>query len=224
MPSMRPGIGSAKSSSVTVATAACGDAQAPSVPGSLRSTATAGSVSLSWSASSDNVGAPGYGVYRGGSSVGSTSSTSYTVTGLSCGTSYSLSVDAFDAAGNRSAKSSSVTVATAACSSGDVEAPSVPGSLQSTGRRPALRRCPGLHRRTTSVCRDTASIRVALMQRPVSTSSTSCTGSVGSSCGKCPTRCRSTPSMRLGNRSAKSSSVSVSTAALPKRRRFELAR
>ena len=74
-------------------------------------------MSLSWSASSDNVGVSGYGVYQALSSVGSTSSTSYTVTGLSCGTSYSLSVDAFDAAGNRSSKST-VSVSTAACSGG----------------------------------------------------------------------------------------------------------
>src|SRR5205085_8615050 len=74
--------------SVTASTAACADTQAPSVPGSLRSTgSTATTVALAWSASSDNVGVSGYGVYSGGSSVGSSASTSYTVSGLACGTS-----------------------------------------------------------------------------------------------------------------------------------------
>ena len=41
--------------------------------------------------------------------------TSYTVTGLSCGSSYSFAVDAYDAAGNRSAQSAPVSATTSAC-------------------------------------------------------------------------------------------------------------
>jgi hypothetical protein len=59
----------------------------------------------------------GYGVYNGSASVGTTAatSTSYTVSGLACGTGYTVAVDAYDAAGNRSGKST-VSVSTAACS------------------------------------------------------------------------------------------------------------
>jgi chitodextrinase len=93
-----------------------GDVVAPSVPGGLAvGSVSQSSVSVSWSASSDDVGVAGYGYYRGGSLVGSGSGTSYTFSGLACGTSYSLAVDAFDAAGNRSGKAS-VTGATSACS------------------------------------------------------------------------------------------------------------
>jgi hypothetical protein len=76
--------------------------------------ATATSVAITWSASTDNTAVAGYGLYRGSSSVGSTPGTNYTFSGLACGTSYTLSVDAYDAAGNRSAKGS-VNGTTATC-------------------------------------------------------------------------------------------------------------
>ena len=46
----------------------------------------------------------GYNVYQGATGLGSTSATSYTASGLSCGTTYNLAVEAFDAAGNLSAR------------------------------------------------------------------------------------------------------------------------
>jgi chitodextrinase len=121
----------------TETTSACspapGDTQAPTVPGGLATTGnTATSISVGWSAATDNVGVTGYGVYRNGSSVSSTGSTSYTYSGLVCGTSYTLAVDAVDGAGNRSAKSS-ITASTAACATGDTQAPTTPGSLTVTG-------------------------------------------------------------------------------------------
>src|SRR2546421_104165 len=76
----------------------------PSTPTALAASAGQVSIALSWNASTDNVGVAGYGVYRGGTSMGSTPTTSFTFTGLTCGTSYALGVDAFDAAGNRSAR------------------------------------------------------------------------------------------------------------------------
>jgi len=99
-----------------------GDTQAPSTPGLLRTTgATQTSVSLAWDASTDNVGVSGYGVYRNGAGVATTTTTSSTVSGLACGTTYTFAVDAYDTAGNRSAKVS-LSAATTACSasSGDV--------------------------------------------------------------------------------------------------------
>jgi chitodextrinase len=93
------------------------DTQAPTVPANLRVTGhTSSSASLAWDASSDNVGVASYGVYRvdGGNrtSVGSTASTTFTVTGLQASTAYSFCVDARDATGNASAVSATVGVAT----------------------------------------------------------------------------------------------------------------
>ncbi|MFR9787205.1 glycoside hydrolase family 6 protein [Streptomyces sp. MB22_4] len=95
------------------------DTTAPSAPTNLAvSGTTASSVSLKWSASTDNVGVTGYDVYRGSTKVGSTTSTSYTDSGLSASTAYSYTVKARDAAGNVSAASSAVTATTAASGGG----------------------------------------------------------------------------------------------------------
>ena len=105
-------------SSLLASTSACpppSDGLAPSVPGGLVAGSVSGSsVSLSWDASTDNVGVAGYGVYSGGSLLGSTASRSYSVSGLACGTSYAFAVDAYDAAGNRSGKATR-SVETSAC-------------------------------------------------------------------------------------------------------------
>lgn len=91
------------------------DTQAPTAPAGLTATAkTSSSVSLSWSASSDNTGVTGYDVYRNGTKVGSTATTSYTDTGLSASTAYSYTVKAKDAAGNVSAASSALSATTSA--------------------------------------------------------------------------------------------------------------
>ena len=83
------------------------DTQAPTAPGSLTaSNETQTSIDLSWSASTDNVGVTDYDVFVDGSLDGSTTGTSYVVSGLSAGTTYSLSVRANDAAGNQSSASS----------------------------------------------------------------------------------------------------------------------
>jgi beta-mannanase len=103
------------SASTTGATTPCGDTSAPTTPAGLDvASVTSTSVTVTWSASTDDVGVGGYGFYVGGAPAGSTTSTSYTASGLSCGTGYSVAVDAFDAAGNRSTKAS-VTATTAAC-------------------------------------------------------------------------------------------------------------
>jgi endoglucanase Acf2/chitodextrinase len=90
-----------------------GDTQAPTAPTGLTSPSkTSSSIALSWNASSDNVGVTGYRVYRNGASVATVSTTSFNNTGLSAGTSYNYVVRAFDAAGNESGASNSVTVTT----------------------------------------------------------------------------------------------------------------
>ncbi|MGX1478825.1 UNVERIFIED_CONTAM: hypothetical protein RKD50_007633 [Streptomyces canus] len=89
------------------------DAQAPSAPGSLRSTGkTSSSVSLAWNASSDNVGVTAYDIYSGSNQVLSVSGTGATVSGLAASTSYTFTVKARDAAGNVSAASNAVSVTT----------------------------------------------------------------------------------------------------------------
>ena len=100
--------------SITGSTAPCGDGTAPSVPATLSSSATQSSITLTWAASTDNVAVAGYGLYRNGTAVGSAVTTSYSFSGLTCGTTYTLAADAYDAAGNRSAKAS-LTAPTSAC-------------------------------------------------------------------------------------------------------------
>lgn len=83
-----------------------GDTEAPTAPGSLTaSNITTSGADLSWSASTDNVDVTGYDVYVNGSLDGSTTNTSYTISGLSPATGYTASVKAKDAAGNESAAS-----------------------------------------------------------------------------------------------------------------------
>ena len=112
---------------VTASTAACADTQAPSVPANVAAASrTATSIALTWSPSTDNVGVTGYGLYRGGSLVGTSATTTGIFSGLTCNTNYTLAVDAVDAAGNRSGKAT-VMVATTACP--DSAAPSSPTGL-----------------------------------------------------------------------------------------------
>jgi cellulose 1,4-beta-cellobiosidase len=97
-----------------------GDTTAPSAPTALAVTGTtSSSVSLSWTASTDNVGVTGYAVYRGSTKVATvTSGTGYTDTGLTAATAYSYHLTAQDAAGNVSAASATVNATTAASGGG----------------------------------------------------------------------------------------------------------
>src|SRR6476619_2527048 len=109
------------------------DAQAPTMPASLTVTSrTANSITLSWSPSTDNVGVIGYGHYLKGLLVHTGTTTSFTWTGLACGTGYALAVDALDATGNRSPQAS-LTAATTACAA-DTTRPSPVGNLQVTAK------------------------------------------------------------------------------------------
>ena len=122
----KAGRRSAKAS-LSARTTACADASPPTSPSALAvSAATDSSLTLSWSGSLDDVGVIGYGVYKGLVSAGSTPWTSYTLTGLACGTSYTLAVDAFDAAGNRSGKATQ-SASTSACV--DTSPPTKPAGL-----------------------------------------------------------------------------------------------
>jgi phosphatidylinositol-3-phosphatase len=83
------------------------DGTPPSVPAGVSASANGpGSVTVTWSPSSDNVGVTGYDVFRNGSKVGTVTGTSMTDTSVQPSTTYGYTVDAFDAAGNHSQQSS----------------------------------------------------------------------------------------------------------------------
>src|SRR5438105_1258249 len=123
------------SASVSVTTASVADTTAPSTPSGLTG-AAAGSTgaSLSWSASTDNVGVTGYIVRRNGVQVATPATTSFADTGLSAATTYSYTVAARDAAGNISANSASVSITLA--SAADTTPPSTPTGLTGAAAGP----------------------------------------------------------------------------------------
>jgi chitodextrinase len=89
------------------------DTTAPSVPSGLAVTGTtSNSASLSWTASTDNVGVSNYQIFRNGAIVSSATGTTFADTGLSPATTYSYTVRARDAAGNTSAASTAVSATT----------------------------------------------------------------------------------------------------------------
>jgi beta-glucosidase len=93
------------------------DTAAPTTPGTpMAASVTSSSVNLSWAASTDNVGVTGYDVVRvqngAETALASTTTNSAALTGLTAGTAYSFAVYAKDAAGNRSTRSGTVTIAT----------------------------------------------------------------------------------------------------------------
>ena len=108
------------------------DAQPPTAPSNLSSSnITTSSFTLSWTAATDNVGVTGYDVYQDGVKINASniSSTSYNVSGLTAGTTYSYFVKANDAAGNQSAASISLSVTT---NSQDTQPPTAPANLSAT--------------------------------------------------------------------------------------------
>jgi endoglucanase len=108
------------------------DVNPPSVPGNVTVTGTtSSSVSLSWSASTDDVsGVTGYQVFRGSGTtpVGTPSGLTFTDTGLSPSTVYSYTVRAVDATGKVSAASSAVQATTQAVTQ-DYSVAASPASL-----------------------------------------------------------------------------------------------
>ncbi len=89
------------------------DTEAPSVPTGLAASNIADTtLTLTWNASTDNVGVTGYEVFQDGSSIGTTAGTTYNVTGLTAATAYAFTVRAFDAAGNNSGQSNTANATT----------------------------------------------------------------------------------------------------------------
>ncbi|MFA6270074.1 MAG: carbohydrate-binding protein [Candidatus Paceibacterota bacterium] len=89
------------------------DTQAPSTPTDLTATAISSSqINLSWGASTDNINVAGYHIFRNGVQITTITGTTYQNNGLTPSTSYSYTVQSYDAAGNNSTQSSPVNVIT----------------------------------------------------------------------------------------------------------------
>lgn len=114
---------SAQSSAVNGSTAA--DTTAPSAPASLRTTLkTSTSIALAWNASTDNGGVKDYIIFRNGTQVGTSTTTSFTASSLAPSTSYAFTVKARDLADNQSAASSTLnetTLAGSGANKGDLD-------------------------------------------------------------------------------------------------------
>lgn len=103
------------------------DTTAPSIPTGLVaeiSPQTPSRVTLSWLAATDNVGVAGYAIYRNNAQIATTASTTYADVNLAPA-GYTYAVAAYDAAGNASFRSGSVSVVVVQ----DTMPPSVPNGL-----------------------------------------------------------------------------------------------
>src|SRR5690349_7126571 len=108
-------LGATASLAFVPAAHAATDTQAPSVPPGFSATGGSTQVSLAWSASSNNVGVAGYNVWRrlasstAWSRIAQTTKLAYTDINVTNGTGYVYAVRAYDAAGNISNSSPTIT-------------------------------------------------------------------------------------------------------------------
>jgi|GEM_PF-4950910 len=114
------------------------DTTAPTAPTALMmTTKTSDSIGITWTAATDNVGVVGYRVYVNSEStpVNATliTGTTYIISGLSPSSVYQITVKAFDAAGNSSTFSNSISVTTDSVVTVDLTAPTRPTGLTATG-------------------------------------------------------------------------------------------
>lgn len=116
------------------APAAAADSVAPSTPTGLTATATSpNTVALSWAAATDNLGVVSYRVRRNGADLPgalAVTGTQFSDINLTAGTTYSYTVSAVDAAGNRSNESAAASVTTPGVA--DTTPPPVPSGLTAT--------------------------------------------------------------------------------------------
>ena len=89
------------------------DTTDPTAPTNLTASGTTQTTTnLSWNASTDNVGVTGYNIYQGSNQIGTSTTTTYNVTGLTPATAYNFSIRAKDAAGNLSSSSNTANITT----------------------------------------------------------------------------------------------------------------
>jgi subtilisin family serine protease/chitodextrinase len=99
--------------SVTTPNGSNDDTESPTAPTNLYGFAqTSNSITLNWTASTDNSAVKGYQVFRDGKLVGTSTTTDYTDTGLTANTSHSYYVKAYDAANNLSDPSNTTEAST----------------------------------------------------------------------------------------------------------------
>jgi uncharacterized protein YxeA len=97
------------------------DTTPPTAPtGLAASNLTSTSVTICWTVSTDDRGVTQYEIYRGTTLVGTTTTTCFTVTGLTANTAYSFTIRARDAAGNTSASSAALSITTPPAQTADV--------------------------------------------------------------------------------------------------------
>jgi hypothetical protein len=121
------------------------DTVPPTTPTGLAVSGTGpGSISLSWTASTDNTAVAGYRLYEGSSLVSTVTGTSAKLTGLLAGSAHTVSVSAFDAAGNESAHSAAVTGTAGSGTLPGVAAPYVDLGAYPTPSLPAISAASGL--------------------------------------------------------------------------------
>ena len=114
------------------------DSQPPTAPPGLTiGKVTDTAIPATWKASSDNVAVARYAVYLNGAQTlpPNPLATSYTFTGLTCATSYTVGVQAFDASGNASPMSTK-TAKTTACPPPPTPAVSCPSNTLQGVQRP----------------------------------------------------------------------------------------
>jgi hypothetical protein len=96
--------------SVNTTYAVIGDTTSPTAPGGLSAILSRKKVTLSWAASTDNMGVTGYKVWRNNVVIAQTTDTFYIDYLVTTGQTYTYFITASDAAGNSSAASNQVTV------------------------------------------------------------------------------------------------------------------
>ncbi|MER5649590.1 fibronectin type III domain-containing protein [Streptosporangium sp. NPDC002524] len=117
----------AQSNVLLVAAYGTTDVVAPSTPGNLRTTSVTGAaVALAWDPATDDTAVTGYGIYLDGIKQGTDQpGLTRTLSGLTSGQWYLIEVDARDAVGNRSARTSINVLAVT-----DTTPPTSPGNLR----------------------------------------------------------------------------------------------
>jgi chitodextrinase len=86
------------------------DITPPTVPTGLGGSGGGNHVKLSWLPSTDDGSVAGYRIYQNGTLIATSTSTSYTATGLTSGAAYTYSVAAVDNSGNQSAHCQAINV------------------------------------------------------------------------------------------------------------------
>ena len=105
------------------------DFEKPSTPTDLHGVASSDSISLSWTASTDNVQVSHYNIYEENRLVGTSKVPNFLHKGLKPATTYSYTVEAVDTAGNKSERSAILSLKTNDETEGQLPVPSVPLQL-----------------------------------------------------------------------------------------------